>query len=239
MSVYPRVLVIDDEPQIHRFLRAALQADGFEPLRADTGAEGLREIARAAPDAVVLDLGLPDMDGKQVLTRAREFYHEPIIILSARDREMEKIEALDLGANDYVEKPFGVGELLARLRAALRQRSQAAEPPPAIIKTGPLTIDFPRRLVTRGDELIHLSPKEYDLLAKLALNAGKVMQHRDLLIAVWGPAHVDDTQYLRVFVGQLRQKIENDPAEPQIILTEPGIGYRFVTDDMLRISAQG
>ena len=238
MSVYPRVLVIDDEPQIHRFLRAALQADGFEPLRADTGAEGLREIARTAPDAVVLDLGLPDMDGKQVLIKAREFYQEPIIILSARDRELEKIEALDLGANDYVEKPFGVGELLARLRAALRQRSHAAEPPPAIIKTGPLTIDFPRRFVTRGDEVVHLSPKEYDLLAKLALNAGKVMQHRDLLIAVWGPAHVDDTQYLRVFVGQLRQKIENDPAEPQIILTEPGIGYRFVTDDMLRIASQ-
>jgi two-component system KDP operon response regulator KdpE len=238
MSVYPRVLVIDDEPQIHRFLRAALQADGFEPLRADTGAEGLREIARTAPDAVVLDLGLPDMDGKQVLIKAREFYHEPIIILSARDRETEKIEALDLGANDYVEKPFGVGELLARLRAALRQRSHAADPPPAIIRTGPLTIDFPRRLVMRGDELVHLSPKEYDLLAKLALNAGKVMQHRDLLIAVWGPAHVDDTQYLRVFVGQLRQRIEGDPAEPQIILTEPGIGYRFVTDDMLRISAQ-
>ncbi len=238
MSVYPRVLVIDDEPQIHRFLRAALQADGFEPLRADTGAEGLREIARTAPDAVVLDLGLPDMDGKQVLLQAREFYQEPIIILSARDRETEKIEALDLGANDYVEKPFGVGELLARLRAALRQRSHAAEPPPAVIKTGPLTIDFPRRLVTRGEEIVHLSPKEYDLLAKLALNAGKVMQHRDLLLAIWGPAHVGDTQYLRVFVGQLRQKIENDPAEPQIILTEPGIGYRFVTDDMLRIAAQ-
>jgi len=238
MSVYPRVLVIDDEPQIHRFLRAALQADGFEPLRADTGAEGLREIARAAPDAVVLDLGLPDMDGKQVLIKAREFYHEPIIILSARDRETEKIEALDLGANDYVEKPFGVGELLARLRAALRQRSHAAEPPPTIIRTGPLSIDFPRRLVTRGDELVHLSPKEYDLLARLALNAGKVMQHRDLLIAVWGPAHVDDTQYLRVFIGQLRQKIEPDPAAPRIILTEPGIGYRFVTDDMLRIPAQ-
>jgi len=237
-AVRPQVLVIDDEPQIHRFLRAALQADGFEPLRADTGAEGLREIARAAPDAVVLDLGLPDMDGKDVLIKAREFYQEPIIILSARDRELEKIEALDLGANDYVEKPFGVGELLARLRAALRQRSRAAEPPPAIIRTGPLTIDFPRRLVTRGDEIVHLSPKEYDLLAKLALNAGKVMQHRDLLIAVWGPAHVDDTQYLRVFIGQLRQKIENDPAEPQIILTEPGIGYRFVTDDMLRIASQ-
>jgi len=238
MSVYPRILVIDDEPQIHRFLRAALQADGFEPLRADNGADGLREIARTAPDAVVLDLGLPDMDGKNVLIKAREFYHEPIIILSARDRELEKIEALDLGANDYVEKPFGVGELLARLRAALRQRSHAAEPPPAIIRTGPLTIDFPRRLVTRADEIVHLSPKEYDLLAKLALNAGKVMQHRDLLIAVWGPAHVDDTQYLRVFIGQLRQKIENDPAEPRIILTEPGIGYRFVTDDMLRITSQ-
>jgi two-component system KDP operon response regulator KdpE len=238
MTVHPRILVIDDEPQIHRFLRAALQADGFEPLRADTGAEGLREIARTVPDAVVLDLGLPDMDGKQVLARAREFYHEPIIILSARDRELEKIEALDLGANDYVEKPFGVGELLARLRAALRQRSHASEPPPTVIKTGPLTIDVARRYVTRGDEVVRLSPKEYDLLAKLALNAGKVMQHRDLLLAIWGAAHVADTQYLRVFIGQLRQKIERDPSQPQIILTEPGIGYRFVTDDMLRITTQ-
>jgi two-component system KDP operon response regulator KdpE len=235
---HPRVLVIDDEAQIHRFLRAALEAAGFEPLRADTGAEGLREIARAAPDAVVLDLGLPDMDGRQVLIKAREFYHEPIIILSARDRETEKIEALDSGANDYVEKPFGVGELLARLRAALRQRSNASEPPPPIVKSGPLTIDFPRRLVTRGEELVHLSPKEYDLLAKLAQNAGKVMQHRDLLISIWGPAHAEDTQYLRVFIGQLRQKIEGDPSEPQVIMTEPGIGYRFVTDDMFRIAPQ-
>ena len=235
---HPRVLVIDDEAQIHRFLRAALEAAGFEPLRADTGAEGLREIARAAPDAVVLDLGLPDMDGRQVLIKAREFYHEPIIILSARDRETEKIEALDSGANDYVEKPFGVGELLARLRAALRQRSHASEPPPPIVKSGALTIDFPRRLVTRGEELVHLSPKEYDLLAKLAQNAGKVVQHRDLLISIWGPAHAEDTQYLRVFIGQLRQKIESDPSEPQVIMTEPGIGYRFVTDNMLRIAPQ-
>lgn len=238
MSVHPRVLVIDDEPQIHRFLRAALEADGFEPLRADSGAEGLREIARAAPDAVVLDLGLPDTDGKEVLLKAREFYLEPIIVLSARDRETEKIEALDLGANDYVEKPFGVGELLARLRAALRQRAHAADPPPTVITTGPLTIDLPRRLVTLGGEMVHLSPKEYDLLAKLALNVGKVMQHRDLLISIWGPAHVRDTQYLRVFIGQLRQKIEPDPSAPQIILTEPGVGYRFVTDDMLRITSQ-
>ena len=235
---HPRVLVIDDEAQIHRFLRAALEAAGFQPLRADTGAEGLREIARAAPDAVVLDLGLPDMDGRQVLIKAREFYHEPIIILSARDRETEKIDALDNGANDYVEKPFGVGELLARLRAALRQRSHASEPPPPIVRSGALTIDFPRRLVTRAGELVHLSPREYELLAKLAQNAGKVMQHRDLLISIWGPAHAEDTQYLRVFIGQLRQKIEGDPAEPQVIITEPGIGYRFVTDDMLRIPPQ-
>lgn len=238
MSIHPRILVIDDEPQMHRFLRAALQADGFEPLRADNGAEGLREIARTVPDAVVLDLGLPDMDGKQVLLRAREFYQEPIIILSARDRETEKIEALDLGANDYVEKPFGVGELLARLRAALRQRSHASKPPPTVVRAGAVTIDLPRRLVTRGEEIIHLSPKEYDLLTKFALNAGKVMQHRDLLIAIWGAAHAEDTQYLRVFVGQLRQKIEADPSSPQIILTEPGIGYRFVSDDMLRVAPQ-
>jgi len=238
MNAHPRVLVIDDEAQIHRFLRAALEAAGFEPLRADSGAEGLREIARAPPDAVVLDLGLPDMDGKQVLQRAREFYHEPIIVLSARDREVEKIEALDLGANDYVEKPFSVGELLARLRAALRQRSHASEPPPPIVRSGSLMIDFPKRLVTRDSEIIHLSPKEYGLLAKLAQNAGKVIQHRELLISIWGPAHVDDTQYLRVFIGQLRQKIEVDASEPQVILTEPGIGYRFMADDTLRVAPQ-
>jgi two-component system KDP operon response regulator KdpE len=231
MSSDPKILVIDDEPQIHRFLSAALQAAGFEPLRAETGAKGLREIARAAPAAVVLDLGLPDMDGKSVLTRAREFYDEPIIILSARDRETEKIEALDLGANDYVEKPFGVGELLARLRAALRQRSHSGKPPPPIIRASGLTIDFPRRLVTRGGEAVHLSPKEYDLLARLAQNAGKVMQHRELLLSVWGPAHVEDTQYLRVFIGQLRQKIEPDPSAPKLILTEPGVGYRFIADE--------
>lgn len=231
MSIYPKILIIDDEPQIHRFLRAALEADGFEPLRAESGAEGLREIARAAPAAVVLDLGLPDMDGKSVLTRAREFYQEPIIILSARDRETEKIEALDLGANDYVEKPFGVGELLARLRAALRQRSHSAKPPPPIIRASGLVIDFPRRLVSRDGQPVHLSPKEYDLLAKLAQNAGKVMQHRELLLSVWGPAHVQDTQYLRVFIGQLRQKIEPDPSEPKLILTEPGVGYRFIADE--------
>ena len=222
----PRILVIDDEPQIHRFLGPALDAAGYEFVRADDGASGLREIARKPPDAVVLDLGLPDMDGKEALQKARAFYAGPILILSARDRETEKIDALDLGADDYVEKPFGVGEFLARLRVALRHRIQrdGAEP---VVKVGELTIDLERRRITRGDEPIRLSPKEYDLLARLVEGGGKVITHRQLLTAVWGPAHVEDVQYLRVFVGQLRQKIEEDPAAPRLIATEPGVGYRF------------
>ncbi|MBL8554044.1 MAG: response regulator [Phenylobacterium sp.] len=223
----PRILVIDDEPQIHRFLGPALDAAGYEPVRADTAAEGLREIARKAPDAVVLDLGLPDLDGKDALAKARAFYEGPIVILSARDRETEKIDALDLGADDYVEKPFGVGELLARLRVALRHRlrDQGAEP---VVTAGDLTIDLVKRLVTRGGEAVRLSPREYDLLAQLVRGAGKVVTHRQLLTAVWGPAHEHDVQYLRVFVGQLRQKIEPAPSAPALILTEPGVGYRWM-----------
>jgi two-component system KDP operon response regulator KdpE len=222
----PRILVIDDEPQIHRFLGPALDAAGYEFVRADDATSGLREIARKAPDAVILDLGLPDMDGKEALQKARAFYAGPILILSARDRETEKIDALDLGADDYVEKPFGVGEFLARLRVALRHRllKEGAEP---VVKVGDLTIDLERRRITRGDEAIRLSPKEYDLLARLVEGGGKVITHRQLLTAVWGPAHVEDVQYLRVFVGQLRAKIEEDPAAPKLIATEPGVGYRF------------
>ena len=223
----PRILVIDDEPQIHRFLGPALDASGYEHVRAETAAEGLREIARKAPDVVVLDLGLPDMDGKQALQKARAFYKGPIIILSARDRETEKIDALDLGANDYVEKPFGVGELLARIRAALRQKVQDTGSA-AVVTAGSLTIDLVKRLVTRAGTAIHLSPREYDLLAQLVEGAGKVVTHRQLLTAVWGPAHEHDVQYLRVFVGQLRQKIEPDPSAPALILTEPGVGYRWM-----------
>ncbi|WP_165184380.1 response regulator [Caulobacter soli] len=222
-----RILVIDDEPQIHRFLGPALDAAGYEPLRADSGQEGLRGIALWSPDAVVLDLGLPDMDGKEVLAKARAFYDGPIVILSARDREVEKIEALDRGANDYVEKPFGVGELLARLRVALRQSARAPAPT-GPIRAGDVEIDLEKRLVTRGGTPVKVSPKEYDLLVRLALGAGKVLTHKELLVAVWGAAHAHDTQYLRVFVGQLRHKLEADPATPKIILTEPGIGYRFV-----------
>lgn len=228
MSDYrPRILVIDDEPQIHRFLGPALDAAGYEPVRADTAAAGLKEIARKAPDAVVLDLGLPDLDGKAALVKARAFYAGPILILSARDKETEKIDALDLGADDYVEKPFGVGELLARLRVALRHRlrDEGAEP---VVVVGDLTIDLVKRLVTRGGEPVRLSPREYDLLAQLVRGNGKVVTHKQLLTAVWGPAHADDVQYLRVFVGQIRQKIETDPSQPTLILTEPGVGYRWM-----------
>ncbi|MBS0489770.1 MULTISPECIES: response regulator [unclassified Phenylobacterium] len=222
----PRILVIDDEPQIHRFLQPALEAAGYEPVRADTAADGLKEIARKAPDAVVLDLGLPDFDGKEALTRARAFYDGPIIVLSARDKETEKIDTLDMGADDYVEKPFGVGELLARLRVALRHRlkSTGAEP---VVTAGDLTVDLVKRLVTRAGHAIRLSPKEYDLLAQLVAGGGKVVTHRQLLTAVWGPAHEADVQYLRVFVAQLRQKVEPDPAAPTLITTEPGVGYRW------------
>ncbi|MBU4197399.1 MAG: response regulator transcription factor [Alphaproteobacteria bacterium] len=225
-AVRPQVLVIDDEPQIHRFLSPALDAAGYEPRRADSGQEGLRAIALWSPDAVVLDLGLPDMDGKDVLKRAREFYQGPIIILSARDREAEKIAALDLGANDYVEKPFGVGELLARIRAGLRQGALA---PVAggVVTVGEVVIDLDRRIVTRAGERVKLRPKEYEVLACLARNAGKVLGHADLLKTVWGAGHAADVQYLRVVIGQLRHKLEADPAEPALVVTEPSVGYRL------------
>jgi len=225
----PRILVIDDEPQIHRFLGPALEAAGYEPLRAETAAQGLAAIARRPPDAVILDLGLPDMDGKQALIRARAFFDGPILILSARDMEMEKIDALDLGADDYVEKPFHIGELLARLRVAMRHRLARTGSAP-IIRSGDVEIDLVKRLVTRAGEPIRLSPREYDLLACLAEGGGKVLTHQQLLTAVWGPANADDVQYLRVFVGHLRQKLEADPATPKHLITEAGVGYRFLVD---------
>ncbi|HET6970494.1 MAG TPA: response regulator [Phenylobacterium sp.] len=224
----PHVLVIDDEPQIHRFLAPALTAAGYEAARADTAGEGLRAIAQRPPDAVILDLGLPDMDGKAVLQGIRAFFKGPVLILSARDRESEKIEALDLGADDYVEKPFGVGELLARLRVALRR---GTEPETAgCIQAGELEIDIAAHMVRRGGVRVRLSPKEFELLSRLAIGGGKVLTHRQLLTAVWGPAHVHDTQYLRVFIGQLRHKLEADPAAPRHIVTETGVGYRFLAD---------
>lgn len=221
-----RILVVDDEPQILRFLRPALEASGYAVLHAAGGHEALRLIANAAPDLVLLDLGLPDMDGKDVIASARQFTQAPIVVLSARDREAEKIASLDLGADDYVEKPFAIGELLARLRAALRH-AKAGATPKTRIETDGLVIDMDRRLVTRDGAPVKLTPREYDLLCALAANAGRVMTHSQILTAVWGPAHKSDTQYLRVFVGQLRNKIERDPSTPSIIRTESGIGYRF------------
>jgi two-component system KDP operon response regulator KdpE len=226
MSDNARILVVDDEPQILRFLRASLGASGFEVIEAQTGAEALKRVATDGPDIVVLDLGLPDMDGKAVIKALREWSEIPIIVLSARAREAEKIEALDLGADDYVNKPFGIGELLARLRAALRHRlRQQGETP--IVKAGDLKIDVARRKVTRGDTDIHLTPKEFDLLRLLAQNLGKVVIHRQLLESVWGPAHVEDTAYLRVFIGQLRRKIDADTGAASLIENAAGVGYRL------------
>lgn len=220
------VLVVDDEPAIHRFMAPALAANGYEALRAETGEQALSMTVNRRPDIIVLDLGLPDMDGKEVIRRLREWSDTPIVVLSARDREAEKIAALDLGADDFVNKPFGVGELMARLRAALRHRMQV-KGEIAVLKLGDLSVDVPRHRATRGDEDIKLTPKEFDLLAFLVRHAGKVLTHRHILREVWGPAHESDTQYLRVYIGQLRAKIEDDPANPAVILTEPGVGYRI------------
>jgi two-component system KDP operon response regulator KdpE len=221
-----RILVVDDEPQIQRFLKPALTAAGYDPVMAATAAEAERLAARAAPDLIILDLGLPDKDGKDVIRALRGWSKLPIIVLSARDRETEKIEALDLGADDYVEKPFGIGELLARVRTALRHREPATIATTRFESDG-LVIDTAKRLVTRDGAPVKLTPKEYDLLAHMARHAGLVLTHRQLLLAVWGPAHVEDIQYLRVFVGQLRAKVERDPTVPALIRTEPGVGYRF------------
>jgi two-component system, OmpR family, KDP operon response regulator KdpE len=225
VSEKSRILVVDDEPAILRFLRPALEANGYEMLSVGTLAEALKMIAASAPDIVVLDLGLPDGDGKEVIRRVREWSDVPIIVLSARDREIEKIESLDLGADDFVNKPFGVGELMARIRTSLRHRIQSHNEA-ARLSAGDVEIDIPKHRVMRGVEEVKLTPKEFELLAFLVRHAGKVVTHRQILTAVWGPAHTEDTHYLRVYIGQLRQKIERNPDDPSVILTEPGVGYR-------------
>jgi two-component system KDP operon response regulator KdpE len=225
-----RILVVDDEPQIQRFLKPSLTAAGYEVVEAATGAEALKAVATQAPDLVILDLGLPDMDGKEVIASLRGWSDIPIVILSARDRESEKIAALDLGADDYVEKPFGIGELTARIRTALRHRGRR-DAIPTVMEIDGLAIDPVKRLVSRGGETVHLTPKEYDLLLLLARHTGRVVTHRTLLTSVWGPAHGDDLHYLRVFIGQLRQKIERNPTQPRIVRTEPGVGYRMAEQE--------
>ena len=223
-----RILVVDDEPQIQRFLKPSLTAAGFDVIAAVNGVEALKAAATQAPDAILLDLGLPDMDGKDVIAELRKWSKVPIVVLSARDRETEKIAALDLGADDYVNKPFGIGELMARLRTALRHAAQSAGEVAKVV-SGDLNIDIAAHLVTRAGKPIKLTPKEFELLAILARNAERVVTHRQILTAVWGPAHTEDLQYLRVFVGQLRQKLNGGPDEPELIQTEAGIAYRLVS----------
>jgi two-component system, OmpR family, KDP operon response regulator KdpE len=226
MTAKIRVLVVDDEAAILKFLKPALGANDYEVATAGGVAEATKRIAAEGPDVVVLDLGLPDGDGKDVIRRVREWSDVPIVVLSARDREAEKIEALDLGADDFVNKPFGVGELMARIRTALRHRMQRHLETP-ILKLADIEIDNVRHRVTRGGQEIKLTPKEFELLSCLARNAGRVVTHKQILTAVWGPAHTEHTQYLRVYIGHLRQKIEQDPDDPRVVLTEPGIGYRI------------
>ena len=226
MTAKPRVLVVDDEAAILRFLKPALEANGYEMASTATVADAVKRIAAEAPDIVLLDLGLADGDGKDVIRRVREWSDVPVIVLSAREREAEKIESLALGADDYVNKPFNVGELMARMRAALRHRMQRnAETP--VLRVRDLEIDAVRHKATRTGVELKLTPKEFELLSFLAKNAGRVLTHRQILSAVWGIAHTADTQYLRVYIGQLRQKIEERADDPQIILTEPGVGYRI------------
>jgi two-component system KDP operon response regulator KdpE len=224
-----KILVIDDEPQIRRYLRVSLEAHGFGILEAASGQEGLRLAALEKPDLIVLDLGLPDMDGQSVIARLREWSTVPVVVLSVRADEADKIAALDAGADDYVTKPFGTGELLARIRAALRH-TVGASAGTAVFTIGDLKVDLEKRQVFLRGEPVKLSPKEYDLLKLLVQHAGKVLTHQFILREVWGPAHESDVQYLRVFARQLRQKIEREPAKPQLLLTEPGVGYRLVPD---------
>ena len=222
-----RVLVIDDEPQIHRFLRPALEGAGYAVERAETAADGLRLAATRSPSLVLLDLGLPDMDGQDVLRQLRSGSAVPVVVLSARDRDAEKVEALDNGADDYVEKPFSVAELLARIRAALRHARPANGRASEHFTAGALEVDMARRTVKVAGEPVQLSPLEYSLLTLLARDAGRVLTHRQLLTGVWGPAHVHDVQYLRVYVGHLRQKLGS---AAHLLATEPGVGYRLLEE---------
>ena len=227
-AIKPTVLAVDDELQIRRLLRVSLEGNGYRVLEAATGQEGLTQAAQHPPDVVLLDLGLPDMEGVAVLKRLREWSHVPVVILSVRDREEEKVAALDHGADDYVTKPFGTAELLARLRVAQRHVLPAGDSP--VFRFGPLEVDLNARVVKRDGREVKLTATEYSLLKLFVQHAGKVLTHRQILNQVWGPNYVDQTHYLRVYVAHLRDKLEPDPAKPRLITTEPGVGYRLVVD---------
>ena len=223
------VLVVDDEPQIRRALRTSLEAHGYDVATVGTGEEGILHVADTAPDLVLLDLGLPDIDGTEVVRRVRAFSEVPVIVLSVRDGSQDKVAALDAGADDYVTKPFAMEELLARARATLRRRG-GTDPSPPLLTFGPLEVDLARRLVTRGTETVHLTPTEYALLEALATNPGKLLTHQWLLRKVWGQGYGSETTYLRTYVRALRKKLGDDASAPALILTEPGVGYRWVAE---------
>jgi two-component system KDP operon response regulator KdpE len=227
MSQTATILVIDDEPQIRKFLRISLASQGYKVLEAGTGNDGLTQAALNKPDLLVLDLGLPDMDGQHVLSQFREWSTVPVLVLSVRASEGEKVRALDAGANDYVTKPFGIQEFLARIRSLLRQAPESGQVESAVI-IGPLNIDLAYRRVSLGDAEVALTRKEYAVLAQLARHPGRVITQQQLLKDIWGPTHVEDTHYLRIVVGHLRQKLGDDPAAPQYIVTEAGVGYRLM-----------
>lgn len=222
-------LVIDDEPQMRRLLRIALEGNGYRVFDAANGKDGLLQAAQCRPEVILLDLGLPDMDGRQVLTRLREWTKVPILILTVRDGESDKIAALDAGADDYVTKPFATGELLARLRAALRHSQPQGSD--ALFRNGDLEVDLSARVVKKADREVKLTPTEYALLRLFVRHSGKVLTHRQILTEVWGANAGEQTHYLRVHIAHLREKIENDPALPALIVTEPGIGYRLIAGD--------
>lgn len=227
----PTVLLIEDEPQIRRFLRATLTAHGYRLIEATTAQDGLVQAATRQPELIILDLGLPDLDGLEVTRRLREWAAMPILVLSARGQELDKIAALDAGADDYITKPFGVGELLARMRVALRHTRQTLQEPDApVFTTGDLRVDQAQRRVYVAEQEVHLTPIEYRLLTTLVRYAGRVVTHRQLLNEVWGPGYNNATHYLRVYMGQLRHKLEANPARPRYLSTEPGVGYRLKTD---------
>ena len=230
MSKAHRVLVVDDEKSIRRFLNAGLAAEGYEVSLAESGGEAVEMVAREKPDVVILDLGLPDIDGQEVIRRIRRLSATPIIVLSVRADESGKVQSLDLGADDYVTKPFGMEELTARIRTALRRRFQEQGAPP-LYRSGELAVDLVRRHVSLRGEEVKLSAKEFDLLRLLVSQAGRVLTHEFILREVWGPAHGNDVQYLRVYVRSLRQKLEADPTQPRYLLTETGVGYRLKAPD--------